>query len=207
MIASGDVGHNVQVTWTDNPNSDVTQYRIHRKTKHGSDIQVTTVGRNVGSWTDLDYLVTGTGSDSMLTYSVYSYHNPTGTLSDNASSIVYATCNPKIELPTLPAFTESSIPTSFAVSNYPNPFNPSTTIAYQIAKPASVKLDIYDILGRKVRNLIDGDVSVGYYSVIWNGRGESGKDVSSGTYLYRFTAVPRSGEKAFIHSGKLMLLK
>ncbi len=207
MSAGAPVGNYVVVSWTDNPNSDVTQYRIYRKTKHGSDNQVATVNRGVGSWTDWDFVVTGTGSDSMLTYSVYSYYSITGTLSDNASSIVYATFNPSIHRDDFIVFNGKEVPTTYSVGNFPNPFNPSTTISYQIVKNSSVKLDIYDVVGRKVRTLVDGDKSAGYYSVVWNGRDERGRDVSSGTYLYRFTAVPTNGEKAFIQSGKLMFTK
>ena len=62
-------------------------------------------------------------------------------------------------------------------------------------------------MGRKVRSLVDATKSAGYFIVVWNGRDETGRDVSSGTYFYRFNATPENGEKPFKHSGKLMLMR
>ena len=72
--------------------------------------------------------------------------------------------------------------------NYPNPFNPVTSIKYQIPKSAHVKLVIYNILGLKVRTLVDKGQLPGFYQVEWNGRNESGNQVSSGVYIYSITA-------------------
>lgn len=70
--------------------------------------------------------------------------------------------------------------------NHPNPFNPSTTLTFSVSKPASVRLTVYDLLGKPVRRLVDGEVSVGEHSVQWDGRDESGTIVDSGLYLARF---------------------
>lgn len=204
--AGGAVNDNVRVSWTDNPNSDVTQYHIWRKSKHGSDAQVATVNSGVGSWTDLDYIITGTSSDSMLTYSVYSYYSPSGTLSDPASQIAWATYY-RMEKPSLPAFHETAIPSSFSVGNYPNPFNPSTTIAYTLPEEASIGLEVFDMMGRRVRTLLVGSRSAGYYNVVWNGKDDTGSDVSSGVYIYQFAATPSDPARAFRQSGKLMLTR
>ena len=72
--------------------------------------------------------------------------------------------------------------------NYPNPFNPSTKISYQIPSATSVKIDIYDMSGRKVKTLVDMFASAGTYSVVWNGRNDKGDTVASGIYVYRMTA-------------------
>ncbi len=64
--------------------------------------------------------------------------------------------------------------------NYPNPFNPTTTIEYQIAKPGRVELSVYDMLGRKVKTLVNGYKAKGRYSVKFSGEG-----LSSGVYIYR----------------------
>ena len=84
-----------------------------------------------------------------------------------------------------------SLPEEFAIfDNYPNPFNPVTTIRYNIPEPSTVSLIIYDITGREVRRLVDGTVEPGYHTAVWDGTGISGTTVSSGVYIYRFTAVP-----------------
>ncbi|QQS37887.1 MAG: DUF3160 domain-containing protein [Ignavibacteriales bacterium] len=90
------------------------------------------------------------------------------------------------------------------ISNYPNPFNPSTIIAFTI--PASltnsnVKLDLFDVQGQLVKTLISGRLASGNYIVRWEGENASGSQVSTGVYIYNLTV----GER--IVSGKMMLLK
>ena len=69
-------------------------------------------------------------------------------------------------------------------SNYPNPFNPITTIHYDIPLDSQVKLDIYDVSGRKVRTLVDGPQTAGSKSVQWDARDVHGRAISAGLYLY-----------------------
>jgi hypothetical protein len=92
--------------------------------------------------------------------------------------------------------------------NYPNPFNPSTLIPFTIYgsrfivhSPIHTTLKIYNILGKKVRTLVDEPRRAGYYEVIWDGKDDSGKEVSSGIYFYQL----RAGN--FIETKKLVLIK
>jgi hypothetical protein len=80
--------------------------------------------------------------------------------------------------------------------NYPNPFNPSTTIKYSLPIQSKVTLSIYNILGQEIRTLVDEVQSSGIKTISWNGRDNHGKQVSSGIYLYRiqsgvFTATKK----------------
>jgi hypothetical protein len=94
------------------------------------------------------------------------------------------------------------IPTSFALqNNYPNPFNPTTTIKYQIPENAHVRLVVYNMLGQRVRTIVDQPQEAGYYSVQWDGRNDYGESVSSGIYVYRIKAG------SFITSKKMNLIK
>lgn len=89
-------------------------------------------------------------------------------------------------------------------SNYPNPFNPSTVIRITIPSALAfrhVSLVIYDILGREVRVLHQGELPAGTYLAEWDGRNQSGAELSSGTYIYKVSA----GDESV--SGKLMLVK
>ncbi len=106
-------------------------------------------------------------------------------------------------LPTSVAGNPAGIPQQFELSeNYPNPFNPTTTIRFTVAyKAQAVKLIIYDLLGRVVRVLADEIRTVGEHSVQWDGRNENGIRVASGTYLYKFEA------KNFVDSKKMVMLK
>ncbi|MCW8849140.1 MAG: T9SS type A sorting domain-containing protein, partial [Melioribacteraceae bacterium] len=71
--------------------------------------------------------------------------------------------------------------------NYPNPFNGDTNIKFQISQISNVKLEIYNILGQKIKTLVDQSKSAGYYSVVWNGKNESGHFTNAGIYLMRFS--------------------
>jgi hypothetical protein len=86
-----------------------------------------------------------------------------------------------------------AIPNSFELSqNYPNPFNPTTTIPFQVGgsrfvvhSPIHTTLKIYNILGQLVRTLVNEEKTSGTYNVIWDGKDDSGKEVSSGIYFYQ----------------------
>ncbi len=84
---------------------------------------------------------------------------------------------------------KSAVRSSFALmGNYPNPFNPSTMIQYQIPESAPVKLVVYDITGRKVRTLINSVQTAGEHRVLWDARDGAGRSLASGVYFYRLTA-------------------
>lgn len=69
--------------------------------------------------------------------------------------------------------------------NYPNPFNPSTMIKFDLPKAIQVKLGIHDVLGRQVRLLVDGELEAGYHAKAWDGNDDKGAAVTSGLYFYR----------------------
>ncbi|MCB0834841.1 MAG: T9SS type A sorting domain-containing protein, partial [Bacteroidetes bacterium] len=85
--------------------------------------------------------------------------------------------------------------------NYPNPFNPTTTIKFALPDAGRVRLVVYNILGQKVRELVDGFKDAGRYEVLWNGRNDKGQLVSSGLYIYRLESVKG------IQSRKMLLVK
>ena len=86
-------------------------------------------------------------------------------------------------------------------ANYPNPFNPSTTLSYELRTVQPVVLAVYNLLGERIRVLIDAVESPGLKSVLWDGTNSAGKQVSSGTYL----SVLRVGGQ--VSTRKLLLLK
>jgi uncharacterized delta-60 repeat protein len=97
---------------------------------------------------------------------------------------------------------ERERPTEFVLSqNYPNPFNPSTKIEFTLAGSDFVSLQIYDLLGRKMRTLVSEELTAGYKSVIWDGKNENGEAVASGVYFYRLKVGDFSEPK------KMLLLK
>ena len=80
------------------------------------------------------------------------------------------------------------VPNAYELSqNYPNPFNAGTVIAYSLKDAGYVSLEVYDILGRPVKMLVNGIQSAGQHTTTWNGLDDNGNAVASGTYFYRLT--------------------
>jgi len=96
------------------------------------------------------------------------------------------------------------LPTVFALDqNFPNPFNPATTIGYQLPKNSYVNLSIYNLLGQKVETLVSTHQVAGYYNVNWNASG-----YTSGMYYYQLhTRVKENSRQTFSQVKKLLLLK
>ncbi len=85
--------------------------------------------------------------------------------------------------------------------NYPNPFNPTTTIRFALPSASHVKLNIYNVLGQRVRTLVNEPRVAGFHSVLWDGRNNGGALVATGVYLYRLELDQRAFTK------KMLLLK
>ncbi|MCD6398705.1 MAG: T9SS type A sorting domain-containing protein, partial [Candidatus Aenigmarchaeota archaeon] len=71
------------------------------------------------------------------------------------------------------------------LSNYPNPFNPTTKIHYSIKDKSNVQIDVYNLKGQLIKSLINGQQDAGDHSVIWKGNDDNGNEVSSGIYFYK----------------------
>ena len=90
------------------------------------------------------------------------------------------------------------LPADFSLANYPNPFNPETVISFELPATSEVILEIYDISGRKVRTLIDGQRATGYGQRVWDGRNDAGEQVASGLYLYRLSSPEFSAARRML---------
>ncbi|MCX6833331.1 MAG: T9SS type A sorting domain-containing protein, partial [candidate division Zixibacteria bacterium] len=96
----------------------------------------------------------------------------------------------------------SAVPKSYSLKqNYPNPFNPETVIEYNLAASGHVTLAVFNVLGQKVVDVVNGYESAGNKQAVWNGRDENGREVQSGVYFYRLTT------DNFSMTRKMMLLK
>lgn len=99
-----------------------------------------------------------------------------------------------------------TIPTHFELfQNYPNPFNPDTYICYNLREPANVQINIYNILGHKVRTLFHARQSTGTFRIRWDGRNDSGFIVAAGMYIYTFECGGLSG--TYSARKKMVLLR
>jgi len=81
---------------------------------------------------------------------------------------------------------------------YPNPFNPNTTIRYQLESPGRVEIDIYNTKGQIVCSFSQNHDAAGYYNILWDGCDSSGRALASGVYLYKMTSGKYSGTKKLV---------
>jgi WD40 repeat protein len=105
------------------------------------------------------------------------------------------------ELPTA-IEEERALPAAFALyPNYPNPFNPSTTLRFSLPQAGEVELAVYDLLGQRVATLVKGPREAGPHALVWDGRNDAGHELASGVYLCRLAAGNRAETR------KLLLLR
>jgi len=91
--------------------------------------------------------------------------------------------------------------------NFPNPFNPSTAISFQLSAISRARLKVFDMIGQEVITLLDEEKPAGYHRVKWDGRNYDGKKVVSGVYIYRLETVEGSGGNSIVISKKMVLIQ
>ena len=97
---------------------------------------------------------------------------------------------------------QSNLPTEYSLSdNWPNPFNPRTTISYALPRQSDVTLSIYNLMGQEIMRWDENDIPAGYYEQTWNGTNKFGVSVGSGVYLYRLVAGN------FVETRKMVFIK
>lgn len=98
-------------------------------------------------------------------------------------------CWPIVRVPSSVDTDDGQLPRTFNLEqNRPNPFNPATTIEYSLPEHGHVTIEVFNLLGQKVRTLVDEPKAAGCYQVEWNGQDDAGRTVSTGIYLYRICA-------------------
>jgi hypothetical protein len=102
----------------------------------------------------------------------------------------------------------TSLPTDYDLApNYPNPFNPSTTIEFAMPEAGTVILRVYSITGQLVRTLASGSYASGKYSLAWDAKDGSGSPVATGIYFYQLVVQKQKGEIAFMETRRMTLIK
>ena len=94
------------------------------------------------------------------------------------------------------------IPTKYSLNqNFPNPFNPTTQISFDLPKQSQVTISIFNSAGQLVRRLVNSDYEAGSHNIVWNSRDDLGKPVANGLYLYTIRA------SGFVRTKKMVMLK
>ncbi len=107
------------------------------------------------------------------------------TMEFDTSEILEITFGPDVSVEEMVEFI-SQIPIKF-IKNYPNPFNPVTTISFEIGEAGKTQVEVFNAKGQKVKTLINENLAIGSHSVDWKGNNSSNKRVSSGIYFYKIT--------------------
>jgi hypothetical protein len=191
-FASTVSGRQVNLSWETKTEVNSNKFEIDRGLVSPKDASVT--------WTSVGTVSAAGNSNSPKKYSYTEKNVQSGKyqyrlkMIDNDGSFKYSNL---VE-------TMVALPKEFAISqNYPNPFNPSTKIDYQVPVDAKVILEVYNIAGQKVVDLVNQDQQAGYYSVSF---GSSNK-LASGVYIYRMVATEKATGNNFSNIKKMMLLK
>jgi hypothetical protein len=201
---SGQPGQHPTLTWTANQEADLAGYNIYRFDptigSNGLWVKLNTSLITTNSYTDNSITLAGGGIPSH--YEHYRVHAVDQQQLESVPSEqveVLATGLPLEKQPT----GANSVPPTFAMDhNYPNPFNPSTQIRYDLPDAGFVSLVVYDVLGRKVADLVNENREAGYHSATWNAA-----NVSSGVYFARFTVGNEIGRVVYSKMSKLILMK
>lgn len=130
--------------------------------------------------------------------------NGTWTQNDDQPGNINDVTNPgdSLSAPTTGIFDVTNNPADYSLANnYPNPFNPSTTIEFNIGSSEYVTLEIYNSLGEKVKTLASGIFPMGRHSLKWDATDDSGNKVNSGIYIYRITT------ENYVNTKRMLLLK
>ncbi len=195
VIASEGLGDRIEINWTFSGHSDFAGYNVYR-----------------GSWENGQYtklnsqpISTTSFTDNVVPDSnVYWYYVTATYAGQGWTAESFASNRDSGSLARITGIDDklAQIPTQFSLSqNYPNPFNPTTTISYGLPKTAKVKIDVFNLMGQKVRTLVNEQQGAGYKTIVWDGNDNSGNSVSSGVYFYRIDA----GDYNAVH--KMMMLK
>jgi hypothetical protein len=198
---ASDPNQPITVIWSEHPNTAVTKYQIWRKVNYkkqgvSSPALIGTVNRGTTSFVDYDYSGTNLGyTDYMLWYDVKPYYSIESTVSVDNYVIVFSNgMLAKQGKNNTGNITESVLENK--MENYPNPFNPSTVITYQIVNQGHVSLKVYDCLGKEIAELVNEDQNSGKYNVIFNV-----DNLAIGIYFYRIVA------NGYVETKKMIRMK
>jgi len=202
ISVSSQSGH-PYIQWDANPESDLDGYNVYRlpesedtpkkvNTSLITSTQFTDTGMDVGTTDECEYWVKAVDQQGSIS---------------SASDIVTILTKPMKQKGSDQKIVELIPGKYYLAPNHPNPFNPSTTIHYQLPEPSSVRITVYNIMGQRVRTLVQSSVPAGYQSVTWDGTTEQGNHAASGTYFLRAEFHSLASEATFTKITKMLLLR
>jgi hypothetical protein len=179
----------IQLSWDESPDADFNYFSIRRGDQSGFDAD--DPATEVATTTDHQYVDSDPGAGTWY-YKVvaYDFNGNRGDFSDEVNAAVTGIDDASV------------LPKEFALrQNYPNPFNPETKISFDLPNRVDVTLTIYNMLGQKVKTLVNEARPAGTYTILWDGSNNQGVKVASGIYVYTI----RAGD--FVQSRKMTFMK
>ena len=190
----------ILVKWTDNVNANVTTYSIYRKVYKnyvwGPETLIGTVNRGVQQFQDMDYLLANYKQYDLINYDVREYYSTEMTYSDPQWVPVWGQLFSINQNNNMAMAVNAEKPNEYSITNYPNPFNPTTTISYQLPENGFVTIKVFDMLGKEVATLVNENKSAGYYQVNFDA-----SKLTSGVYICIINV------NGFTQSKKMLLMK
>jgi len=178
-LAGAAVPQGVSLAWNGGAPADFMYYAVYRDTTPG--FMPSDVSQRIGATITpsfIDPSIPGAGTFYYLVQGVDFAGNP-GDVSNEAA----------VDLTSIVGVAAGPAPARTGVEqNRPNPFNPATVIRLALAEPSHATVEVFNARGERVRTLLDGPRAAGWIDLLWDGRDDAGRPVSSGVYLYRFTA-------------------
>jgi len=193
------------------PNSTNTQNLVIRNLGAGTLSGVLSIPQSFTLYSMGEYLPNDSGFEIPATESIsYVISYVAGETVTDFNDVIYIMSNdPDLAELTIPISVTGKMANNDVINpvmtalkgNYPNPFNPETSIRFSLKDAGRVKIAVYNLKGQMVRKLIDRELDSGFHSVVWDGRDESGKNVASGIYFYRMES------DSYTANRKMMLMK
>jgi hypothetical protein len=208
LTLSSGAGNKVKLTWNEHPHTNVTKYYIYRKIKNpdGSfttPVHLATKNRGTLTFTDIEYTYQAGSGDYGLYYDVQAYYSTEGTYSPANYVYVRGDQSGDLTKDNSENNTQDLIVTNYDIGNFPNPFNPTTRINYQLPEQGHVTIKVYDMLGKEVAELVNETKESGIYNVNFDAG-----NLSSGVYVYMINVDALNAEsKGYVMSKKMLMLK
>ncbi|HSH66005.1 MAG TPA: T9SS type A sorting domain-containing protein, partial [Bacteroidia bacterium] len=202
---------NLKLSWNEHPDTNVTHYQIWQMIKKINGVNqllvpslVTTVQRGTTSYIHPNFQQLPGEDQCEVYFDVRAYYAPDATTSWEEWILVTAWSMEEQNKKSAEEVT-SQIIKEYSISNYPNPFNPTTNIEYAIKEDGFVTIKVYDILGNEVAELVNEQKTVGRYTTEFNAASAAG--LPSGVYLYSIQVNNAKGGSTFLSTKKMILAK
>lgn len=171
----------IRLGWSPNTESHLSYYNLYRDTEPGKMVYLATIEKPDTMYTDTQIVEGETYYYKLTAVDIQGFES---TPSNEVMAITKA-----IPGPGEPNDNHTVLEQFELKQNFPNPFNPSTTIAYQVPEYTNVSITIFNVLGKEVRRLVNDYKEAGNYQVEWDGRDNDGRRVSTGVYFYQMTTM------------------